>query len=339
MKLQKGDIVRYLNDVGGGIVSKILSNSMVEITDDSGFDIPVMEHDLVLIERPNKADASKIIQEEMSEIILEEIDGKDELHYVIAFTHVEKSVEQFYLYIINDCNYFANYVISFQKQGITEYVDSGIIEPNTKVCITELDFESISNIECVNLQCVAFKNKEFVLKKPIDIQYKIQHVKFYKPGVFVINDYFEEDAYVIDIFKENNQQNSNVNIKNELLQELHDKIIVDSKNNIVENKNQVIQETTKEVDLHIHELTENELGMDSAAKLELQISTFEKELHAALKSNYEKIVFIHGVGNGVLKAKIRGILDRDYKYLFYQDASFQKYKFGATLIYLKRMRK
>ena len=53
MKLQVGDIVRYLNAVGGGTVTKVLNENFVEIHDESGFDMPVRVQELVLVERPN----------------------------------------------------------------------------------------------------------------------------------------------------------------------------------------------------------------------------------------------------------------------------------------------
>ena len=53
MKLQVGDIVRYLNAVGGGTVTKVLNENLVEIHDESGFDMPVRVQELVLVERPN----------------------------------------------------------------------------------------------------------------------------------------------------------------------------------------------------------------------------------------------------------------------------------------------
>ena len=49
MKLQVGDIVRYLNAVGGGTVTKVLNENLVEIHDESGFDMPVRVQKLVLV--------------------------------------------------------------------------------------------------------------------------------------------------------------------------------------------------------------------------------------------------------------------------------------------------
>ena len=50
MKFKIGDKVKFLNESGGGIVSEIVSPSMVKVAVEDGFDIPYMTHDLVLVE-------------------------------------------------------------------------------------------------------------------------------------------------------------------------------------------------------------------------------------------------------------------------------------------------
>jgi dsDNA-specific endonuclease/ATPase MutS2 len=62
---------------------------------------------------------------------------------------------------------------------------------------------------------------------------------------------------------------------------------------------------------------------------------FKSKLEEAIHTHTRKIVFIHGVGNGVLKMEIRKELDRRAKKLTYQDASFKEYGYGATLVQIK----
>lgn len=57
MKFNIGDRVRFLSTSGGGVVSKILSPSMVNVTIDDGFDIPTAVNDLVKIGVPQGAAA------------------------------------------------------------------------------------------------------------------------------------------------------------------------------------------------------------------------------------------------------------------------------------------
>ena len=58
-------------------------------------------------------------------------------------------------------------------------------------------------------------------------------------------------------------------------------------------------------------------------------------METAIKNNAQKIVFIHGVGQGVLKLEISKELKSKYKKYRYQDASFREYGYGATMIYLQ----
>ena len=46
----------------------------------------------------------------------------------------------------------------------------------------------------------------------------------------------------------------------------------------------------------------------------------------------QKIVFIHGKGDGVLRKALLDELRKKYNKCRYQDASFQEYGFGATMI-------
>lgn len=89
-----------------------------------------------------------------------------------------------------------------------------------------------------------------------------------------------------------------------------------------------------EVDLHIEKLLDNYSHLSNGEILEIQLSHFRKNLEKAIEKGEHKIVFIHGVGNGVLKKEIRKILET-YEGISYQDASYHNYGFGATevLIY------
>ena len=61
-----------------------------------------------------------------------------------------------------------------------------------------------------------------------------------------------------------------------------------------------------EIDLHIEVLNANHLQLTPQAMLHTQMQYFSKNLEAAIVHNMEKIIFIHGVGAGVLGAVTRG---------------------------------
>jgi len=83
------------------------------------------------------------------------------------------------------------------------------------------------------------------------------------------------------------------------------------------------------VDLHIEKLQEDHYGLTNSEKLDIQARHFRKKLEMGINGHFIKIVFIHGVGNGVLRQTIRDLL-RTYEGIEYSDASYNKFGAGAT---------
>lgn len=85
------------------------------------------------------------------------------------------------------------------------------------------------------------------------------------------------------------------------------------------------------IDLHIHHLTHSEKGMTKHDKLLLQLNTAKNKIDDAIKKKYSKLIFIHGVGKGVLKNELIKLFD-SYTNIEYYDASYKEYGYGATEI-------
>jgi len=88
-----------------------------------------------------------------------------------------------------------------------------------------------------------------------------------------------------------------------------------------------------EVDLHIHHLVPSTRGLSNFDMLNLQLETAKRQLEFAISKRIQKVVFIHGVGEGVLKEELF-YLFRKYPNITYYDADYQKYGLGATEIYI-----
>lgn len=88
-----------------------------------------------------------------------------------------------------------------------------------------------------------------------------------------------------------------------------------------------------EVDLHIHKLTENQRNLSNYDMLNLQLDTARSQLEFAISKRIQKIVFIHGVGEGVLKMELETLFSR-YDNVKHYDADFKKYGIGATEVYI-----
>lgn len=88
-----------------------------------------------------------------------------------------------------------------------------------------------------------------------------------------------------------------------------------------------------EIDLHIHHLVGSTRGMTNYEMLTLQLEEARNALAAAMEKRIQKVIFIHGVGAGVLKTELEGLF-KGYKNLTYYDADFKTYGFGATEVYI-----
>ena len=90
-----------------------------------------------------------------------------------------------------------------------------------------------------------------------------------------------------------------------------------------------------EIDLHAEELLDTTAGMQPKDILEFQMQKFRDTMQAHLKEKGRKIVFIHGKGDGTLRAALLKELRSHYKQCGVQDASFREYGFGATMVTIR----
>lgn len=87
-----------------------------------------------------------------------------------------------------------------------------------------------------------------------------------------------------------------------------------------------------EIDLHASEILETTAGMSPVHIKEYQMKVFNDTMQKHANDKGRKIIFIHGKGDGVLRKAILDELKYKYKTCDYQDASFQQYGFGATMV-------
>lgn len=96
-----------------------------------------------------------------------------------------------------------------------------------------------------------------------------------------------------------------------------------------------VERGVPEFDLHIEKLIANFRGMSNYDILTLQLETAKRHVEFAIRNRIPKIVFIHGVGEGILKSELDFML-KNYDQISFQDANYQKYGLGATEIYFRQ---
>lgn len=267
---------------------------------------------------------------------VQEREGGNKLSAYLAFVPVdikEITHTRFETYIVNDSNYYIHYSYLVAEGNAWTLKSVGEVEPNTKLFIEEFGREVLNDMGRIGVQLTAYKkDKPFLLKPAIDVQFRIDPVKFYKLHVFEENEFFEQPSLLFTIVDNDEVARPLVVDSKRLKEQMYkdEKIIAHEG-----KKNRQKDDGTLVIDLHADELLETTAGMNAADILHYQLDVFKKTMDENKKKKGQKIVFIHGKGEGVLRHALVHELNYRYKSCTYQDASFQEYGYGATQVTIK----
>jgi hypothetical protein len=372
-----GDKVRFLSDIGGGIIAGFQGKNIVLVEDEDGFQIPTAINDVVVVTtddyniakvhtegttrrpvapgtktdpEPEPADKPVTFRK-----MAYERRGGDVLSLYLAFVPIDikaMTTTRFEAYLVNDSNYYLQYALLKAENNTWNLWCNGDAEPNTSVFVDEFGHEDLNDMERVAIQAFAYKrDKGFQLKPVVNVQLRIDAKKFYKLHAFMENDFFETPSLLHNIVVRDEMAKPLVVDANQLKREMYanpETAIHQTEkpqNGYVrryddaQSKGKAPQRTTHDdvvvIDLHAGELLETTAGMSAADILNYQLEVFRKTLAQYAKKKGQKVVFIHGKGEGVLRQAIIHELNYKYKQYPHQDASFREYGYGATQVTIK----
>lgn len=353
--IKVGDKVRFLNTTGGGVIRSFKGKDQVLVEDEDGFEVPVLVRECVVVgesdmqvhssNKPKIQTPVEVPQQKSQpkpqpeELKVEETPEGERLNVLLAYLPMEPSkvLQQsgYEAYFVNDSNYFLffNYMNRHNNSWVSRF--NGLIEPNTKIFIEEFGKEDLNDLERICVQLIAFKKgKPYSLKNTVSVELHLDTVKFYKQHCFMKNDYFEEEALIYPIIRQDVPEKELLVSASELQEALQQKAREDRRapQTLVKKKE---DSSVLEVDLHITELLDSTTGLSNADMLTYQLDKFHEVLSKYAGQKGQKIVFIHGKGDGVLRKAIETELRTKYKQYYYQDASFREYGFGATMVTIK----
>ena len=289
----------------------------------------------------------------------EERKGGNQLSAYLAFVPMDaKSLTstRFETYFVNDSNYTLFFTYLKAEGASWTLAASAEVEPNTKQFVEEFGHEDLPSFDRVALQIVAYKKqKPFAIKPPVDVQFRIDTVKFYKLHAFQENDFFEQPALLYTLVEKDKPARPLVIDARQLKEELYGRTgyTASDKKGDEEARSYVRRyenghhkgnpfiikhrgdEDVVVVDLHADALLDNTDGMGPADILNYQLKKFHEALDQYAGKKGQRIVFIHGKGAGVLRRALINELTYRYKKYTYQDASFQEYGYGATQVTIK----
>lgn len=366
-----GDKVRFLNEVGGGVVSGFPDKQTVLVRDEDGFEIPVLVRECIVVETdnyqpkkslgappaatPSPHAADNRFRTKQPDTYVRSFDddeddkpitfrprplerrGADVLNAYVAFVPADVkalSGTTFEVYLVNDSNYYLHFSLLTHDSSACLLRHDGVVEPNTKIFLEELARESVNEWEKLTFQAFALKReKPFLLKEPLNVTLRTDCTKFYKLHTFADSDFFEVPAYLLPLVLNDKPARTVFASAEQIKEALEPRARQEKSPARKPGKSQPQgADGIVEIDLHAAEILETTAGMSPRDILEYQLKVFRDAMQAHLAKPGSRLVFIHGKGEGVLRNAVIEELRRNYKQCTYQDASFREYGFGATLV-------
>lgn len=335
-----GDYVRFLNQVGGGRITKI-NGQTAYVTDEDGFETPVLLRECVVVPSSNSTQAAIEAQSQPSVIetpaptVAETPEGEKLTAVIIFEPHDIKrlSATDFDALLVNDSNYHLLYSVALREATDMKWTSfaSGTVEPGTQILLDEIAHDDLPSLERMSVQLIAYKpSKPYDAKPPVAVEVKIDNTRFAKLHCFAKSEYSPVPVITVPIV-EADKVNRPINLS-EALENSVPKLKTEDRVQKQPSSQPKKSDEVPVVDLHIDSLIDSTAGLSPADMLSRQIEEFHRHMKLIKKRPGAKIIFIHGKGEGVLRHAILDQIRRYYPKCETQDASFREYGFGATQI-------
>ncbi len=341
-----GDTVRFLNDVGGGVIVKIDGRIAYvrDPADDFETPIPLSECIVVpsspgtsaLSDKSDRSDRSDKSEKTTPHSPL--LPDRPLTVALLFEPHDIRRLSQtsFDLYLVNDSNFRILYSVSSRSSDVSDWslIAAGEADGNVQILLDEFPQIELNSLANICVQIIAFRaDKAFELMPPYAAEIHMDLTRFAKLHCFTSTDYSSTPVLTLPIVTAGKIAKP-LRLK-DLVDEYDTTRPINMPKEPVKKPKQE-PETKKDgprvVDLHIHELLDTTAGMSPADILACQLREFDRQMELAAKHPGSKIIFIHGKGEGVLRHSILDRLRRRWPRCEAQDASFREYGFGATQI-------
>jgi hypothetical protein len=330
MEIRVGDKVRFLNDVGGGMVTAIVDIHMVKVMTEDGFEMPVLKRELILVpqeqnqpdqeqkqEKPEHATVSVAPQRKMPP---RGDRSREASGIYLAWvrqpgSRVEGEVD---LMLVNHTPHDVLYNILSEEAHEAKGFDYGSLAPGSTALIQEWpgNVNDLLLRGWVQVLYHPLENSRF--PKPLSTEFRVKATRIFKDDSYRISPFFADPAIVSFLGFTGEEEQSAA--KDPVRAEERSVSVIDQ---YVKGEKEAV------IDLHLEKLIDNVKGVSAAEALQIQTNYFERCMAAAVTRELETVVFIHGVGNGILKSEIRRRLEKMMNVLYF-DAPLSQYGVGAT---------
>lgn len=309
--------MRFVDEKREGYVTRIIDTQTLGVTDEDGFEIPVAMSNLTSVHGHGvvavEPDAPKPIQVNVPGVNKIE----NGIYVAVATDDKAGNVVHFHLQ-----NYSPNILLVgliTDRKGKYAGVFHGAIESYGSALVYSASLAELDLWPEFNFQMVVFSKADVKPIDPLVVRKK-----------FRAKDFSTEQKELPQL------KNKGWLIRLDDLvpvtidpQKLKESFFKSSE------EKRTVEAPQKEIDLHIEKLRDDHHFLEADEMLQIQISHFQTAMDAAVVHHFDKIVFIHGTGNGTLRDKIHKLISRNPHVKTYMDARKEKFGYGATEVVFK----
>ncbi|HQK97906.1 MAG TPA: hypothetical protein PLH61_07775 [Bacteroidia bacterium] len=346
---QPGDKVSFVNEKQEGTVVTVKPNGMIVVEIEDGFPIEVTPRELVIKnsiltapKEQTKPDASK---SNSDKAFIADYVAAFQLKDKIALAFIPDSGQvlsgNITLRLVNGSEDDILAAIYTHKANKRTGLGGVHLLPGTSTEIATIKRNQIIDFEGIIVEALLYRQSEStsrprLLKSfPFELPTLFQNFpKLQSPFCFTVLQEIHNGEPVIESEEELSglmEKFKNDSIKIGSQKKASPEAAKKSPDNTLQRFG--LSPINHEIDLHIEELINEPAGLSNGEIMQIQLNYFHKTLDKAMLSKAQSIVYIHGVGNGKLKAALREELRN--LHIKYKDADFTRYGAGATEVVLR----
>lgn len=210
MQFKEGDKVLFLNEKGGGVVTRIVNEEIVHVSIDEGFEIPYAVGDLIKTAHDrhegHTGDASlntTVTSGDHKHSPLQVLTPQaGSVPQGIYLAMVPRNQEQVLasamdFYMVNHTGYEVSFGLFVNKSGHYQGIASGTIGPSAKRHVGKVERTEIEDWNHSLLQAVFFQEGKTEVIPPVSTHVVFKPVKIYKEENFSFSPLLHQKAMMV----------------------------------------------------------------------------------------------------------------------------------------------
>ncbi len=308
---ESGDKVRFINDrMKGTIISRKDKNYFLVLLED-GFEIPVAVNELVLVQKANQ----KNVETKTNNIVPGSSPLTQQIAqgYYVAITITEDKIREIHFHLINNTGsdiLFTLFNPGLEFKGVTK----GEINRGHTIKISSIPDSNLDMWRSMEISILEFDKRLKTIPAPLHFKLKFKETSLLKPKTHI--PWLSAQGILLPL--------ETASVKDSPSQK--DQPVISP----------ITMEPAEDIiDLHVEKLIDNTSQIPAEGILMMQVNHFGNHLEKAIAAQKDHIIFIHGIGNGILKKKIIEYAGNNPHVLKTEEADSKKFGYGATKIILK----